>query len=57
MPILQYPQPRGRLANLFWGDRPEKKHGSLSTSLWHIRLCLPGEGLVMSDLTWCSLWL
>ena len=37
----QHPQPRERLANLFWGDRPESKaRSSLSTSLWHIRRCL-----------------
>jgi hypothetical protein len=34
------PQPRERLAGLFWGDRPERKaRRSLATALWHIRRC------------------
>jgi ABC-type oligopeptide transport system substrate-binding subunit/DNA-binding SARP family transcriptional activator len=38
------PQPRDRLIVLFWGDRPERRaRGSLSTALWHIRRCLPGD--------------
>ncbi len=38
------PQSRDRLVGLFWGDRPERKaRGSLSTALWHIRRCLPGD--------------
>ncbi len=46
----QRPQLRDRLAELFWGDRPESKaRASLSTALWHIRRCLPEEGLIMSD--------
>ncbi|MCL7452477.1 MAG: ABC transporter substrate-binding protein [Anaerolineae bacterium] len=37
-----HPQPRERLADLFWGDRPERKaRRSLTTALWHIRRCLP----------------
>jgi len=44
------PQPRDRLAELFWGARPERKaRRSLSTALWHIRRCLPEEGLILSD--------
>ena len=35
------PQSRERLADLFWGDRPERKaRRSLTTALWHIRRCL-----------------
>jgi ABC-type transport system substrate-binding protein/DNA-binding SARP family transcriptional activator len=38
------PQPRERLADLFWGDRPERKaRRSLTTALWHIRRCLPAS--------------
>jgi len=45
------PQPRDRLIDLFWGDRPEPKaRRSLRTALWHIRRCLPQEGLLLSDL-------
>jgi predicted ATPase/DNA-binding SARP family transcriptional activator len=45
-----WPQPRERLADLYWGDRPERKaHGSLSTALWHLRRCLPDEALILSD--------
>ena len=44
------PQPRDRLVGIFWGDRPERKaRSSLSTSLWHIRRCLPDEALILSD--------
>jgi ABC-type oligopeptide transport system substrate-binding subunit/DNA-binding SARP family transcriptional activator len=44
------PQPRERLAALFWGDRPERKaRRSLTTALWHIRRCLPDEDLLLSD--------
>ena len=44
------PQPRARLAGLFWGDRPEPKaRASLSTALWHIRHVLPNEDLILSD--------
>jgi len=42
-------QPRERLLGLFWGDRPERKaRSSLSTSLWHIRRCLP-QDCILSD--------
>ena len=42
-------QPRERLVGLFWGDRPERKaRSSLSTSLWHIRRCLPKD-CILSD--------
>ena len=44
------PQPRERLADLFWGDRPARKaRGSLTTAVWHIRRCLPDKGLILSD--------
>jgi ABC-type oligopeptide transport system substrate-binding subunit/DNA-binding SARP family transcriptional activator len=44
------PQPRERLAALFWGDRPERKaRRSLTTALWHIRRCLPDKDLLLSD--------
>ena len=44
------PQPRARLAGLFWGDRPEHKaRHSLATSLWHIRRCLPHEEAILGD--------
>jgi ABC-type transport system substrate-binding protein/DNA-binding SARP family transcriptional activator len=46
----QRPQPRERLADLFWGDRPERRaRRSLTTALWHIRRCLPHEDLLLSD--------
>ncbi len=42
-------QLRDRLAELFWGDRPERKaRRSLTTALWHIRRCLP-EDYILSD--------
>jgi len=44
------PQPREQLAEMFWGDRPERKaRRSLATALWHIRRCLPDETLLLSD--------
>jgi DNA-binding SARP family transcriptional activator len=44
------PQPRERLASMFWGDGPERKgRHSLATALWHIRRCLPEETLILSD--------
>ncbi|RMF32139.1 MAG: hypothetical protein D6759_08895, partial [Chloroflexi bacterium] len=45
------PQPRDRLAGLFWGNRPERKaRRSLATALWHIRhRCLPDPALILSD--------
>ncbi len=46
----QRPQPRERLAALFWGDRPERRaRRSLTTALWHIRRCLPSEELLLTD--------
>lgn len=46
----QRPQPRERLADLFWGDRPERRaRRSLTTALWHIRRCLPTEDWLLSD--------
>jgi ABC-type oligopeptide transport system substrate-binding subunit/DNA-binding SARP family transcriptional activator len=46
----QQRQPRERLADLFWGDRPERRaRRSLATALWHIRRCLPDEALLLSD--------
>jgi len=45
------PHPRERLADMFWGERPqEKAHHSLATALWHIRRCL-GDGFILSDQT------
>jgi DNA-binding SARP family transcriptional activator len=45
------PQARERLVDLFWGDRPERRaRRSLTTALWHIRRCIPEEGLVLSEL-------
>ena len=45
------PQPRERLIDLFWGDRPERRaRRSLTTALWHIRRCLPDEELILSEL-------
>ncbi len=44
------PQPRERLAALFWGDRPERRaRRSLTTALWHIRRCLPDENSLLAD--------
>lgn len=38
----QQPQPREKLAGLFWGDRPDyNARRSLTTALWQIRRCLP----------------
>jgi len=58
------PQARERLADLFWGDRPERRaRRSLTTALWHIRRCFPEEGLILSELDTvqfdprCELWL
>ncbi len=45
------PQAREHLADLFWGDRSERKaRQSLSTALWHIRRCLPDAELIVSDI-------
>jgi ABC-type oligopeptide transport system substrate-binding subunit/DNA-binding SARP family transcriptional activator len=44
------PQPRERLAGMFWGERPERKaRHSLATALWRIRRCLPHETLMPGD--------
>lgn len=44
------PQPRDRLAGLFFGERPERKaHRSLSTALWHIHRSLPDEFALLND--------
>jgi DNA-binding SARP family transcriptional activator len=44
------PQPRERLAGMFWGERPERKaRHSLATALWHIRRCLREETFILSD--------
>ncbi len=44
------PQPRERLAALFWSDRPDRKaRRSLATALWHIRRCFPQTQVVLSD--------
>jgi DNA-binding SARP family transcriptional activator len=56
-PLLAYlvlhrerPQNRERLAGIFWGDRPERKaRRSLTTTLWHIRRCLPEAGYLLSE--------
>jgi len=41
---------RERLMEMFWGNRSERKaRRSLSTALWHIRRCLPGEDYIFSD--------
>jgi predicted ATPase/DNA-binding SARP family transcriptional activator len=60
----QQPQSRERLADLFWGDQPERKaRSSLSTALWHIRRCFPDQEPVLSDPhsvqfdPACDLWL
>lgn len=48
----QQPQTREHLANLFWGDRPERRaRRSLTTALWHIRRCLPpsDQNWLLSD--------
>lgn len=58
------PQPRDRLAGLFFGERPDRKaRRCLSTALWHIRRCLPDESVLLNDLHTvqfdpdCNLWL
>jgi DNA-binding SARP family transcriptional activator/predicted ATPase len=44
------PQPRERLAELYFGERTEHKAlRSLSTALWHIHRCLPEESILLSD--------
>jgi DNA-binding SARP family transcriptional activator len=44
------PQGRDHLAELFWGERPERKaHRFLATALWQIRRCLPDDDFILSD--------
>jgi DNA-binding SARP family transcriptional activator len=44
------PQPRERLASLYFGERAEQKAlRSLSTALWHIHRCLPEASILLSD--------
>jgi len=46
------PRTRDRLAELFWGDKPETRaRHSLATALWQIRRCLPREQHILSDLS------
>lgn len=46
------PHSRDHLAELFWGDRPERNaRRSLSTALWQIRRCLPQDGLLLAAAT------
>ena len=43
------PQPRDHLADLFWGNRPQRKaRQSLSTALWHIRRAVPSADMLVS---------
>jgi DNA-binding SARP family transcriptional activator len=58
------PHSRDHLAELFWGDRPERKaRRSLSTALWQIHRCLPGDDFLLCGPTCvqvnpeCPLWL
>jgi ABC-type oligopeptide transport system substrate-binding subunit/DNA-binding SARP family transcriptional activator len=44
------PQTREHLMNLFWGEHPDHKaRRSLTTALWHLRNCLPGDNFIISD--------
>jgi DNA-binding SARP family transcriptional activator len=44
---IQY---REQLASLFWDNWPAKRaRRSLSTALWHIRRCLPDEGVILGE--------
>ncbi|MGE5603851.1 MAG: ATP-binding protein, partial [Nitrososphaerales archaeon] len=44
------PHTRDHLAELFWGDRPEHNaHRSLTTALWQIRRCLPGDEFLFTS--------
>lgn len=44
----RYLHSRNHLAELFWGDRPERKaRRSLSTALWQIRRCLPRDDYLL----------
>lgn len=41
---------RASLAELFWGDHPERRaRRSLSTALWQIHHCLPGDDFLLAD--------
>ncbi|HEX6605902.1 MAG TPA: AAA family ATPase, partial [Chloroflexia bacterium] len=41
------PQPRERLIGMYWPEHPEERaRRSLTTALWHIRRCLPDDGLL-----------
>lgn len=41
---------RDRIAGMFWGDNTDRKaRRSLSTSLWHIRRCLPEGDYLLTD--------
>lgn len=45
-----HPQPRDRLAGLFYGEKPERKaRRCLSTALWHIRRCFADETVLLND--------
>jgi ABC-type oligopeptide transport system substrate-binding subunit/DNA-binding SARP family transcriptional activator len=47
----QRPQSREHLADMFWGDWPERKaRRSLTTALWQIRRSLPDSAALLSDL-------
>ncbi|MGE5223627.1 MAG: AAA family ATPase [Omnitrophica WOR_2 bacterium] len=44
------PLHRDQLAGIFFGERTEHKaRRSLSTALWHIRRCLPGDSVILND--------
>jgi DNA-binding SARP family transcriptional activator len=44
------PLPREHLCGHFFGDRPERNaRRSLSTALWHIHRCLPGDTIFWND--------
>ncbi len=57
-------QGRDHLAELFWGDRPERNaRRSLTTALWQIRRCLPNDAYLLTTTTGvqfnsqCPFWL
>ena len=44
------PQPREKLMEMFWGDRPQQRaRRSLSTALWQIRRCFPDQDPLQGD--------
>jgi ABC-type oligopeptide transport system substrate-binding subunit/DNA-binding SARP family transcriptional activator len=44
------PHTREHLAEVYWGDRPERKaRRSLTTALWHIRRYLPEPGYLLAE--------